>query len=204
VKKILAVVIAVLTGLIVLVGYFFQDQLSPLLALILDWGILLAGVAGLIGVGYLLRWHLAKLIKHKKERFQSLVVLSAFIFTFVAGFVLTPQNAFYRDMILNVQVPVEASLLAVLAVTLLYASLRLIRVRGWSPMAIAFLLSAIVSLALDLGFIQTGSDSLAAEILGIVERLPAAGARGILIGMALGGLVVGLRVLLTMDRPYGE
>jgi len=203
-KKILAISVAIVTGLFVLGGYFFQDQLSPFLALIFDWGILLAGVAGLIGVGYLLRWHLSKLINHKKGRFHSVVVLSAFIFAFVAGFVLTPQNAFYRDLILNIQVPVEASLLAVLAVTLLYASLRLIRVRGWSPMAIAFLLSALVSLTLDLGLLQTGSDSLAADLLGILERLPLAGARGILLGMALGGLVVGLRVLLTMDRPYGE
>lgn len=203
-KKILAVTMAVLTALIVLAGYFFQDRLSPLLGLILDWGILLAGAAGLIGVVYLLRWHLSRLIKHKKGRFHSLIVLCAFLFAFIMGFVLTPQNVFYRDLILNVQVPVEASLLAILAVTLLYTSLRLIRVRGWSPMAIAFLISALVSLTLDLGFIQVGSHPVLAHVAGILERLPAAGARGILMGMALGGLVVGLRVLLTMDRPYGE
>ncbi len=203
-KKYLVISIAVATGLIVLAGYFFQAELSPILVLILDWGILLTGVAGLIGVGYLLRWHLLKVIRHQPGRFHSLVVLIAFLFTFIAGFVLTPQNAFYRDLILNVQVPVEASLLAVLAVTLFYASLRLIRTRGCTPMSIAFLVSALVSLILDLGVIQVGSETFAGGLLKIVNRLPLAGARGILLGLALGGLVVGLRVLLTIDRPYGE
>jgi len=32
----------------------------------------------------------------------------------------------------------------------------------------------------------------------------AGGARGILLGVALGSIVTGLRVLLAVDRPYGE
>jgi hypothetical protein len=37
-----------------------------------------------------------------------------------------------------------------------------------------------------------------------LRRLPMVGARGILLGMGLGGLIVGLRVLLTIEKPYGE
>jgi hypothetical protein len=36
----------------------------------------------------------------------------------------------------------------------------------------------------------------------LVERLPVAGGRGILIGIALASLTAGLRVLLGADRPY--
>jgi hypothetical protein len=198
------IVIAVSTGLIVLAGYFFQAQLGPVLSMILDWGILLAGAAGLIGVAYLFRMHLLKIIQNKKGVFYSGVVLAAFLFALIAGFILTPQNSFYRHLILNVQIPVEASLLAILAIMLLYAGLRLIQTRGWTPMSGAFLVSAIVSLIIDLGFIQTRSGTLGAELIALLDRLPTAGARGILLGMALGGMVVGLRVLLTVDRPYGE
>jgi hypothetical protein len=203
-KKIVGIVIAVVTGLIVLAGYFFQAQLGPVLSMILDWGILLAGAAGLIGVAYLFRMHLLKIIQNKKGAFYSGVVLAAFLFALIAGFILTPQNSFYRHLILNVQIPVEASLLAILAIMLLYAGLRLIQTRGWTPMSGAFLVSAIVSLIIDLGFIQTRSGTLGAELIALLDRLPTAGARGILLGMALGGMVVGLRVLLTVDRPYGE
>jgi hypothetical protein len=203
-KKTLGIVIAVSTGLIVLAGYFFQAQLGPLLSMILDWGILLAGVLGLIGLGYLIRMHILKIAQYQKGAFNSVIVLAAFLFALIAGFILTPNDPFYQNLILNVQIPIEASLLAILAVALLYASLRLIRTRGWTLMSVAFLASAVLSLILDLGFIQTRSGTLGAELIALLDRLPTAGARGILLGMALGGMVVGLRVLLTVDQPYAE
>lgn len=203
-KKIFSMAFALVTGLTVLAGYFFKAQMSPVLALIMEWGIILAGTAGLIGVGYLLRMHINKLINRKKGAFYSVVVLVIFFATLITGFVFSPTNLFFRNLVLNVQVPVEASLLAVLAVTLLYTSLRLIRVRGWTPLSIGFLSSAVITLVLNLGYIKTDSSLLAADITAFIQRLPVVGARGILIGMALGGLIVGLRVLLTIDRPYGE
>jgi hypothetical protein len=203
-KKILGIVIALATGLVMLAGYFFKAQLGPVLSMLLDWGILLAGTAGLMGMGYLLRFHLLRITQREKGSFFSVVVLIAFLFALLAGFILTPQNAFYRDLILNIQVPVEASLLAILAITLLYAGLHLIRTRGWTVMSISFLLSAIISLIIDLGLIWTKPGSLGAELLDFFDRLPTAGARGILLGLALGGLVVGLRVLLAIDQPYNE
>lgn len=202
-KKALTIAITLLVGLTVLAGYYFQEQLGPLLGLVFEWGLILMGAAGLVGIGFLVAKHVRKLVHWQKGSLLSVSFIAAFLLALVAGFVLTPQSALYRDLILNVQVPVEASLLAILAVTLLYASLRLIRVRGWTPMAIAFLVSAIFSLILDLGWIRTSSGSLAAMILSLLERLPLAGARGILLGMALGGLVMGLRTLLAVDRPDG-
>ena len=203
-KRLFSIVLALITGLTVLAGYYFQAQMSPVLSLIMEWGIVLAGTAGLIGVGYLLRMHINKLINHKEGVFYSVVVLVVFFATLVTGIVFSPQNSFFTNLILNVQVPVEAGLLAVLAVTLLVASLRLIRVRGWTPLSIGFLSSAVITLVLNLGYLQTDSSPLAADLTAFIRRLPVVGARGILIGMALGGLIVGLRVLLTIDRPYGE
>lgn len=203
-RKLLSLAIALITGLTVLAGYFFKAQMSPVLIMIMDWGIVIAGTAGIIGVGYLLRMHLNKLIGRKKGAFYSIVVLVIFFATLVTGVVFSTQNTFFRNLILNVQVPVEASLLAVLAVTLLVTSLRLIRVRGWTPLSISFLSSALITLVLNLGYIQTDTSPLAADITAFIRRLPVVGARGILIGMALGGLIVGLRVLLSIDRPYGE
>jgi hypothetical protein len=203
VKKVFGILTVLLVGLTVLSGYFFQAQLSPVLALIFQTGLVLFSAAGLIGIGYLLVLHIRRVIRGEKRIIQSVVLLIAFLIALIVGFVLTPQSTLYRDLILNVQIPVEASLLAVLAVTLLYASLRLIRVRGWTPMSIAFLGSAVFSLVLNSGLIQVSETSLGGRILAFLERLPLVGARGILIGMALGGLVMGLRYLLSLDRPYG-
>jgi len=195
-------IIASATGLVILAGYFFQAQLAPLLGLFIHWGILLVGLAGLIGVGYLLRTHFTRITLNQKGKFFSAVVVSTFLFTLAAGFIVPQQEVFYRDWVLNIQIPVEASLLAILAVTLLYSSLYLIRTRGWTPMSIGFLASALVSLILNLGLIRFQPGSMGETWLQFVRRLPLGGLRGILIGMALGGLIVGLRVLLAMDRPY--
>jgi len=105
---------------------------------------------------------------------------------------------------LNIQIPVEASLLGVLAVILLIASLRLIRTQGWTPLSISFMVSAVIALVIESGVLPMAPQSLVGQVIGFLRRLPIAGTRGILMGMALGGLLVGLRVLLGVDRPYGE
>jgi hypothetical protein len=201
-KKVFPIFIASATGLTVLAGYFFQARLAPLLGLFIQWGILLTGLAGFIGIGYLLKMHVARIALNQKGRVYSAVVISTFLFTLAAGFIVAPNEVFYRDWVLNIQIPVEASLLAILAVTLLYGSLFIIRTRGWTPMSIGFLVSALTSLFLNLGLVQFQSGSMGEEWLQFIRRLPLAGTRGILIGVALGGLIVGLRVLLAMDRPY--
>jgi hypothetical protein len=204
VKKIIFTAVVLLVGLTVLAGYFFQSQLNPVLAMVFDWGLVLVAAAGLVGIGYLAAAHVRKIIRRDKGFIYSIVLLSAFLVSMIAGFVLTTEHPFYRDLILSVQVPVEASLLAILAATLLYASLRLIRTRGWTAMSIAFLISTIFSLAINMGFFWSPEGSLGDQILSFFKRLPLVGARGVLIGMALGGLLMGLRFLFSINRPDGE
>ena len=40
------------------------------------------------------------------------------------------------------------------------------------------------------------------DLFHIVDLIPLAGGRGILLGVALGSLVTGLRILFGVDRPY--
>lgn len=203
-KRVLISLVALLVGLVVLAGYFFPFQLGPALTIIIDTGILLMGIVGLLGIGYLLHMHIMKLIHKERGSFFSIILLIGFLFTLVAGLALPTGNPFFRDLILGVQIPVEAGLLGVLAVVLLVASLKLIRTRGWTPLSIGFLSSALLSFIFDLGVLRAEPGTLSAELLDFLQRLPWIGARGILLGMALGGLMVGLRVLLMIDRPYGE
>lgn len=203
-KKALSIGIVLVVGVTTLAGYFFKAQLNPVLGLLFQWGLILLAAAGLIGIAYLFITHFRRVSQWQKGAPFSLIAMVAFLVTLVAGLALSPQHPLYRNLILNVQTPVEASLLALIAVSLLSASLRLIRARGWTPMSIAFLASAIFSLVFDLGWIWFPAGSLAALILDFLERLPLIGARGVLLGMALGGLVVGLRFLFALDRRYGE
>ena len=203
-KKGLAIFVLILVGISVLGGYFFPAALSPLLNLLIDWGILLLGTAGLVGVYYLIKQHVGSIARHEKRFILSIVMLAAFSVTLILGLISSIQDPLFIDLMINVQTPVETSLLAILAVVLMTASFRLISTRGWTPMSISFLVSAVISLALNIGVVNSALGNEASAVIHYLRRLPLVGARGILLGMALGGLIVGLRVLLTIDKPYGE
>jgi hypothetical protein len=111
----------------------------------------------------------------------------------------------YNGIFNYVQLPIEASLMAILVVTLTYAAIRLLRRRP-NLLSIVFLLSALFILFFTvsvpfLGEVIPGLSAIFRPVLSQV--LAAAGARGILLGVALGILATGLRVLFGADRPYG-
>ncbi len=103
----------------------------------------------------------------------------------------------------TIQVAVEGSLMAVLAVTLAYAALQLMRKRSANLLSVTFIVSAVVFLLLNIGFLTSTNEPILKDLAAFINRLPVAGSRGLLIGIALGSLTAGLRILLGTDRPYG-
>ena len=94
--------------------------------------------------------------------------------------------------------------MALLVVTLTYASIRLLR-RRLNALSVIFLVTALLVL------FGTASLPFLGEVPGlsgtvrpiITQIFATAGARGILLGVALGTLTTGLRILFGADRPYG-
>jgi hypothetical protein len=129
------------------------------------------------------------------------LLVLALIATFGLGLVYGPEFPLMKFAVDAVIVPVEATLMAVLAVTLIYASVRLLR-RRVDVMSVLFLLVALMTLLLlmptPIG--PFPGDQFFLQVIGMFSR---GGARGLLIGIALGTLLTGLRVLFGADRPYG-
>jgi hypothetical protein len=94
--------------------------------------------------------------------------------------------------------------MAILAITLIYASIRLLR-RRVDVMSVLFLVVAVVFL---IAILPTPFGPLLGErgnqaLVNFMEMFSHGGTRGLLIGIALGTLLTGLRVLFGIDRPYG-
>lgn len=200
--RIVAVVVAIAFGLIVLLGYFLPvDGLLTFRQLLVEWAVILAAVALIVGVFNLLSVHWQKIRTGHKYGAYSILLILSLIITFLLG--LFGSSNSLDTLVLNaVIVPSETTLMALLAVTLIYASVRLLRRRA-DAMTFIFLGVAVITLLftapLPIGRLP------GADVVNwfFNEFFAVAGARGILIGIALGALTTGLRILFGVDRPYG-
>ena len=194
---------AIATGVIVLSGYFFPGPLGALRILLLDWAVILAGVAVLVGIYNLAAVQMEKFRSGQKGGAYGILLVISLLLTFLVGVILGPENQYMQLAMNAIVVPVESSLMAILAITLIYASIRLLR-RRVDVMSIVFLIAAVVFLILIMptpfGPLLGGANQ---ALLDFVGMFSGGGARGLLIGIALGTLLTGLRVLFGVDRPYG-
>ncbi len=195
--------IAIAVGMVVLVGYFLQlELLENLRIVLLKWATLLVAVALLVGVTNLLSVHWRKSTSENPNRVNSIALIVAMVITTgVAGF-FGPTHPYSLWIFNYIQIPIEGSLMAILAVVLIYAGVRLLR-RKPNLLSIVFIATAVVILLMTGPLF--GIDIPPLEVLRIwIGKVPAvAGARGILLGVSLGIVAAGLRILIGADRPYG-
>jgi hypothetical protein len=207
--------IAISFGLVVLLGYFFGTNAAgepTTLGILRDFfvrgGLLLAAMALLVGIANLASVHAEK-IRKKKGAGYSLILLTAMFATILIGLVDiirlysvgSHQLTWIQWLFTYIQLPVETSLMAVLAISLTYAATRLLSRR----MTVFSALFTFVLLLLLLGAIPQFFDSLPilSDVRAWIINVPAiGGGRGILLGVALGTIATGIRILMGSDRPY--
>ncbi len=204
-KSPLATAAAMAVGLVVLLGYFFPlPVFTGLRTLLLQWALILAGTALFVGMVNLSQYHWAK-IRARRNLVGSAVVMASLWLTFALALYASPESAAIQWLFNAIIIPTSVALLGLLAFTLAYAAVRLPRRRP-GIMAVLFLSTAVLvmlgAVALPgMGMLPFIGDTLRPWL----AQVPAAaGARGILLGVALGTVATGLRILLGSDRPYGE
>lgn len=202
--RVVTAAFAIAAGVIVLLGYFFPGQLGSLRILLLDWAVIIAGMAVLVGIYNMAAVQMEKFRAGGKGGAYGILLVISLLVTFLLGVILGPENQYMRLAINAIVVPVEASLMAILAVTLIYASIRLLR-RHVDVMSVLFLIVAVIFLILrtPTPFGPILGDAGTQLAVNFLEMFSGGGARGLLIGIALGTLLTGLRVLFGVDRPYG-
>jgi hypothetical protein len=200
--------VAVSTGILVLLGYFVDNPaIHNVRLLILQWATILAAVALFLGLANLWSVHWKKVSDQEKGWPYSAVLMLFFIVTLAIGLVFGPDCPIVANLFNYIQLPVEASLMALLMVALVVAGFRMATQRR-DVVSMVFVGTAIIVL---LGYSPwvIGGNGFVPETMGylrvwLTQVWSAAGARGILIGVALGSITTGLRILLAVDRPYGD
>lgn len=210
-KPTLPLGIALLFGWLTLVGLLFN--VPAITDLILGWAGLLLAFALLLGVLNLFIVHFNRTFQGSGYSF--VLILSMLGIWGIAIFdARNPSAGFLARYFVWVQAPLEAALASLLPFFLLFAGFQMVKRQhtGWS---LLFILTAVLVLAADALLWTpwlpdcTGQSLCAGTILGdiadvIRNIIVIAGVRGLLIGVALGIILLAARMLVGMERPYNK
>ncbi|MFQ5611713.1 MAG: hypothetical protein ACE5H9_06230 [Anaerolineae bacterium] len=204
--RIAASVVAIVTGLFVLLDFFLEVPLINLMSLlVVRWAAIILAFALMLGLVNVARVHISRLRARQDGWIYSLILLLALLVTLVAGR-SGPASAAGRHIFEVWLRPLESTLFALLIFLMVTAVFRAFRVRNFETFL--FLLAAILVLLGQATLVYLLPDPLGQILVDIKDLIldaPAvAGARGILLGVALGTIATGLRVLMGVDRPYAD
>lgn len=202
IRRLLPAAALTLTGLVVLLGQFTQVDLfnalylPQLSALLVNWASILFAFALVLGLLNLLAVHVNRIRQRTEGWSYSVVLVGTVFFVLCAG--LNGVDSLTLNWIFrNVQVPLQATLLSLLVFFIASAAFRAYRTRS-----LAVLVMLAVAAIVLLGQMPI-ADSISLELVGAtqwIRDVPAvAGARGILLGVALGTIATGLRLILGVE-----
>jgi hypothetical protein len=211
-----AILFTVVPGLVVLAGYLLPSNqtLVDLRHNLVEWAVIVAAFAFLLGVFNILRVHGTQVFRQQQGWFYSVVLLFAMVAAATPPTaqailrVVRPDSPVHKTLedatsalFIYTISPLGASLAALLVFTLTLGAFRLLRARR-SVGSVLFLL--VVALVL-LGTTPLIGLEWLADVRDWIVNVPGmAGMRGLLLGVALGVIITALRVFLTIDRPYSE
>jgi hypothetical protein len=153
----------------------------------------------LIGLLNLLGVHFGRIRRRERQWGYSLIVIVAA--AAVIGLWLLNVDDVNRLLLEDVQVAIESALAGLVLFALVYGAYRIMSRRvSWGNFL--FILSLLVIL---IGALPLRETAFIADVRAWLLAVPvSAGARGILLGIALATVVTGVRVLIGQDRAYRE
>jgi hypothetical protein len=179
-----------LTQIISRVGFF-----------LVGWVAIIIAFALLLGVVNVVSVHWGHIQARKPNAIYSMVLLVSLVITLIFGLggPASSGSQFIFEYILQ---PLESTLFALLAIFIATAAFRAFRVRDLETFF--FVLFAIIVLLGQVPVAIYLWSELPVIKDWILDVPTLAGARGILLGVALGAIATGLRILLGADRPYTD
>lgn len=202
-RQLVPVAVAIAVGLLVLLGEFItNDTYADFVSVLLAWGAIIAVFALLLGLANVLLYHTRRIVARDAQMPFSILILASAVVVFLLVLPSGGTGEASQWIMRYLYQPLEASFLALLVFFIGTAIYRALRVKTWE-MAL-FAISAIVVLIGSVPFMQVVSPFIPAAREWVVNVPALAGVRGILLGIALGIIATGLRLLTGIDRPYSE
>jgi hypothetical protein len=202
ITKVIPTAIAIIAGLIVLADFFLENlYLDSLGQTLVRWTVIMGAFALLLGLFNILTVHGQRIWRRQRGWPYSIVLLVTVVVVLVAG-VYGPQSPSMAWVFTHVQLPLQATFFSLLAFFIASAAYRVFRARTLESTLL--LITGLIVLLGQAPLSQLLWDRLPLIKDWILAIPSTAGARGILLGAALGIVTTGLRVILGLDRQYSE
>lgn len=194
--------VATITGVLTLAGYLFpHSRLGGYRDQLVEWAVIVVAFAFILGLLNVVNVHRERIRTLRKGWPASAVLLLVAAVFWIPPVVEGVSGGATLRVFDYVIAPLGASLAALLVFTLTLAAFRVVRQQR-SLWSVFFII--IVSLVL-LGSTPIQGLEWLGDVRSWLISVPGmAGIRGLLLGVALGIVITGLRILFTQDRPYSH
>jgi hypothetical protein len=194
--------LAMAIGSLMLVDFFFDEShINALGGFFVESAVIVVAFALLLGLLNVLVVHLRRISRREEGWFYSIALIAMAVVVMIAG-ISSAETSAVTWIFDHIQFPLQAATFSLLAFFVATAAYRGLRIRSLE--AVAFVVAAVVVL---IGQVPVGRHlgEFVPALKDWILNVPAtAGVRGIIIGVALGTIATGVRVLMGFDRPYGR
>jgi len=198
-----------LTVLAGLIGIFFlisaysdQPAVRTARTMLIHWASLVAAVLLFIAIIDFVIARIRGIKDHTGSFIYNLISLLIFLIVFFYGFSNQAGASSVQSTVFMIQSSVESVMTGLICLVMIYGIYRVARSQR-SLLKSYFLFSTIFFLVLYSGFFSfLKLPAFLSKIIDFIRILPVGGLYGLLIGIAIGALVTGIRVLFFGDHPY--
>ncbi len=201
-QRTIPLAICLVMGIFMMVQFFIPHPVSTsAYDIILKWIRIITIFALVLGVGSVSIHHTTKIRRKSQNWYYSIITLVALVVTAIIGLVGgVGRGSGLQVIFQNIYVPVNSTMFSILAFYMASAAYRAFRAR--TKEATILLIAAFIVM---LGMVPIGAaiskrlPELAEWILTVPNT---AAKRGIIFGIALGGIATSLKIILGIERGW--
>ena len=196
-------IIVILLGILVFSLLIIENPTAEMLqASIFHWAELLFAVLLFVSIIHFILSCIRSPMDGIASSVNHILAFASFLGVLVLGFLDGFESPQLLQTVLTVQTAVETSLAALISIGLIFALYRL-PLHRITPMKGAFLAGMIVFLVIYSGILNYFTEnSVVSVIIQLLKAIPLGVIYGLLIGLAIGGLVMGIGFIFFGKNPY--
>ncbi len=203
-KRTFPIVLAFSAGIVMfLVQYMPAKAPQNLKNGYIDWTIIIAGFAGIFGIISLTHYHMTKVRRRVPGYGFSITTLVGFTVMIIIGLFFGIAQRDVRTagdwMFENLMIPMQATMFATLAFFIASAAFRAFRARTAEASALLIAGLIVILGRVPIGHYIPKLSELAAWIMANPNM---AAYRGVVLGVALAGIAMSVRIIFGIERTY--